>query len=108
MIEEGEIFNSNDVVSLFTNTPIVQSPEVIRSKLKRDSDLNKRTLPTVDVINERLSLRTHTNKKKDINKTSKGFVAILYVEGQPEPAVRIFRKHDIATAMSPTPLCANY
>ena len=54
MIEEGEIFNSHDVVSLFTNTPIVQSLDVIRSRLEKDSDLNKRTLLTVDDIIELL------------------------------------------------------
>ena len=42
-----------------------------------------------------------TNKKKDNNKKSKGYVAIPYVEGLSEPATRIFRKHDIATVMSP-------
>ena len=39
MIEEGEIFNSHDVVSLFTNTPIDQSLDVLRSRLVNDSTL---------------------------------------------------------------------
>ena len=54
MIEEGEIFNSHDVVSLFTNTPIDQSLDVIRTRLKNDKDLNKRTLLSVDDIIELL------------------------------------------------------
>ena len=54
MIEEGEIFNSHDVVSLFTNTPTVQLLNVIRSRLEKDSDLNKRTLLPVDDITELL------------------------------------------------------
>ena len=61
MIEEGEIFNSHDVVSLFTNTPIVQSLDVIRSsRLEKDSDLNKRTLLTVDDIIELLRFELTT------------------------------------------------
>ena len=43
MIEEGEIFNSHDVVSLFTNTPIAESLDVIRDRLERDDTLKKRT-----------------------------------------------------------------
>ena len=50
MIEEGEIFNSHDVVSLFTNTPIDQSLEVIGTRLKNDSTLGKRTLLNVEDI----------------------------------------------------------
>ncbi|XP_072025294.1 uncharacterized protein [Amphiura filiformis] len=50
-IEEGEIFNSHDVVSLFTNTPIDKSLEVIKSRLEDDKTLKNRTLLTVaDVI----------------------------------------------------------
>ena len=48
--EEGEIFNSHDVVSLFTNTPIDQSLDVIRSRLENDSTLGQRTLLSVDDI----------------------------------------------------------
>ena len=54
MIEEGEIFNSHDVVSLFTNTPINQSLEVIGTRLKNDSTLGKRTLLNVEDIIELL------------------------------------------------------
>ncbi|XP_072051475.1 uncharacterized protein [Amphiura filiformis] len=51
MIEEGEIFNSHDVVSLFTNTPIEKSLEVIKSRLEADKTLKKRTLLSVtDVL----------------------------------------------------------
>ena len=50
MIEEGEIFNSHDVVSLFTNTPIAESLDVIRDRLERDDTLKKRTLLSVEDI----------------------------------------------------------
>ena len=50
IIEEGEIFNSHDVVSLFTNTPIDQSLDVIRTRLQGDSSLKDRTLLSVDDI----------------------------------------------------------
>ena len=50
MIEEGEIFNSHDVVSLFTNTPIDQSLDVIRSRLENDSTLGQRTLLSAEDI----------------------------------------------------------
>ena len=49
-IEEGEIFNSHDVVSLFTNTPINKSLEVIRSRLENNTTLKDRTLLSVDDI----------------------------------------------------------
>ncbi|XP_072033048.1 uncharacterized protein [Amphiura filiformis] len=50
MIEEGEIFNSHDVVSLFTNTPIDESLNVIKARLEHDKTLSKRTLLAVDDI----------------------------------------------------------
>ena len=44
------MFNSHDVVSLFTNTPIDQSLHVIRTRLQCDSSLKDRTLLSVDDI----------------------------------------------------------
>ena len=43
-LEEDDMFVSHDVVSLFTNTPIPQSIEIISNKLKKDKTLKKRTL----------------------------------------------------------------
>ncbi|XP_072033416.1 uncharacterized protein [Amphiura filiformis] len=54
MIEEEEIFNSHDVVSLFTNTPIEQSLQVIKSRLENDTTLKERTLLSVDEVLELL------------------------------------------------------
>ena len=51
-MEEGEIFNSHDVVSLFTNVPINETLNIIRERLESDRDLNKRTLLTVDDLME--------------------------------------------------------
>ena len=53
-IEEGEIFNSHDVVSLFTNTPIKESLDVIKNRLQNDKDLKQRTLLLVDDVIELL------------------------------------------------------
>ena len=53
-IEEGEIFNSHDVVSLFTNTPVDRSLEVIKQRLLQDKTLKQRTLFSVDDIMELL------------------------------------------------------
>ena len=51
-IEEGEmeIFNSHDVVLLFTNTPIDKSMEVIKRRLLQDKTLKQRPLLSVDDI----------------------------------------------------------
>ncbi len=54
LIEEDEIFNSHDVVSLFTNTPIDESLNIIKERLESDKTLNKRTLLNVDDIIELL------------------------------------------------------
>ena len=40
-IEEEEIFNSHNVVSFFTNTPIDKALELICSRLEKDSRLKK-------------------------------------------------------------------
>ena len=53
-IEEGEILNTHDVVSLFTNTPVDRSLEVIKQRLLQDKTLKQRTLLSVDDIMELL------------------------------------------------------
>ena len=53
-LEEDDMFVSHDVVSLFTNTPIPQSIEIISNKLKKDKTLKKRTLLTPEDIVELL------------------------------------------------------
>ena len=53
-LEEDDMFVSHDVVSLFTNTPIPQSIEIISNKLKKDKTLKKRTLLTPENIVELL------------------------------------------------------
>ncbi len=51
MIDDGDILNSHDVVSLFTNTPIEKSLEIIKDRLERDISLQDRTkLNTDDII----------------------------------------------------------
>ena len=42
-MEENEIMNSHDVVSQFTNAPIIKSLEVIRKKLEKDKTLSDHT-----------------------------------------------------------------
>ena len=50
-LAEDEMFASHDVVSLFTNTPIPQSIEIIRRRLQNDKTLRKRTfLEVADII----------------------------------------------------------
>ena len=53
-LEEDDMFVSHDVVSLFTNTPIPQSTEIISNKLKKDKTLKKRTLLAPEDIVELL------------------------------------------------------
>ena len=53
-LEEDDMFVSHDVVSLFTNTPIPQSIEIISNKLKKDKTLKKRTLLAPEDIVELL------------------------------------------------------
>ncbi|XP_072030474.1 uncharacterized protein [Amphiura filiformis] len=50
LIEENDIFNSHDVVSLFTNTPIDKSLDIIKDRLEKDKTLNTRTNLTPDDI----------------------------------------------------------
>ena len=50
IIDPEDIFNSHDVVSLFTNTPIVDTLSIIREYLMKDHNLKFRTSLTVDDI----------------------------------------------------------
>ncbi len=50
IIDPEDIFNSHDVVSLFTNTPIVDTLSIIREYLMKDHNLKFRTNLTVDDI----------------------------------------------------------
>ena len=54
-LDEEDMFVSHDVVSLFTNTPISQSTEIIKNRLQKDKSLKKRTLLTPDDIVELLN-----------------------------------------------------
>jgi hypothetical protein len=54
MIEEDDIFNSHDVVSLFTNTPINKTLEIIKTRLQKDKTLKNRTKLNTDDIMELL------------------------------------------------------
>ena len=51
-LEDDEYLISHDVVSLFTNTPVALTLDIIRKRLEQDSNLNKRTRLTVDDIME--------------------------------------------------------
>ncbi|XP_072044089.1 uncharacterized protein [Amphiura filiformis] len=53
-IEEGDIFDSHDVVSLFTNTPIDKTLSIIKNRLSDDKTLKNRTNLNVDDIMELL------------------------------------------------------
>ena len=53
-LEEDDMFVSHDVVSLFSNTPIPKSTEIISNKLKKDKTLKKRTLLAPEDIVELL------------------------------------------------------
>jgi len=60
MIEDDEIFSSHDVVSLFTNTPIPETLNIIRDQLASDSTLKDRTLLGVDDIMKLLEFTATT------------------------------------------------
>ena len=51
-VEDFEIMNSHDVISLFTKTPIEQTLRIIRSRLEQDRDLKNRTKLTVNDLME--------------------------------------------------------
>ncbi|XP_072035701.1 uncharacterized protein [Amphiura filiformis] len=55
MIDDGDILNSHDVVSLFTNTPIDKSLDVIKARLESDNTLKDRTKLNADDIIQLLS-----------------------------------------------------
>ncbi|XP_072020422.1 uncharacterized protein [Amphiura filiformis] len=51
LIDDGDIFNSHDVVSLFTNTPIDKTLEIDRDRLIKDTTLPERTrLNATDIM----------------------------------------------------------
>ena len=54
LCHKDDMFVSHDAVSLFTNTPIPQSIEIISNKLKKDQTLKKRTLLAPEDIVELL------------------------------------------------------
>ena len=54
LLKRTNFFNSHDVVSLFTNTPIKESLDIIKKRLMEDKDLKKRTNLSVDSIIELL------------------------------------------------------
>ena len=49
-LEEDEMLNSHDVVSLFTNVPIPEAMKIIRQNLMDDNDLKNRTNLSVDDV----------------------------------------------------------
>ena len=51
-LDEDEVLISHDVVSLFTNTPIGLTLNIIRNKLEQDKGLHKRTKLTVNDLVE--------------------------------------------------------
>ena len=54
IVDEGDIFNSHDVVSLFTNTPIDKCLDTIKDRLINDSTLKDTTRLAPDDIIELL------------------------------------------------------
>ncbi|XP_035658161.1 uncharacterized protein LOC118403535 [Branchiostoma floridae] len=55
IVEEGEMFVSHDVVSLFTNTPVPETLNIIKDRLLADTDLKNRTKLQVEDIMELLT-----------------------------------------------------
>ena len=59
IVDEGDIYNSHDVVSLFTNTPIEKCLDIIKDRLINDSTLKDRTrLVPDDIIELKFVLTT--------------------------------------------------
>jgi hypothetical protein len=54
LIDDGEIFNSHDVASLFINTPIQKTMEIIRDRFNNDTTLPNGTKLTANDIMELL------------------------------------------------------
>ncbi len=59
-LEDDEVLVSFDVVALFTNTPIPETLDIVRSRLENDKTLKNRTRLTVDDIIELLGLVLNT------------------------------------------------
>ena len=49
-LQQEDVFNSHDVVSLFSKTPIQETLPIIRERLDKDQDLKKTTNLEVDDI----------------------------------------------------------
>ncbi len=49
-IQDGDIFNSHDVVSLFTNSPIPETLKIMEDRLRKDNKLKERTTLSVSDI----------------------------------------------------------
>ena len=60
IVEEDEMFVSHDVVSLFTNTPISETLNIIKDRLTKDSDLKNRTRLEVEDIMQLLKFALTT------------------------------------------------
>ena len=74
-IEDGDIFNSHDVVSLFTNTPITKTLDIVREYLEKDTTLKQRTLLSVEDVMELLEFvltTTYFSFRGDIYKQKFG------------------------------------
>ena len=98
-IEKGEIMNSHDVVSLFTNVPIREALIIIRRKLRSDKTLHRCTNLTADDIMELLKFllsTTYFSYNGEIYKQIQGapmgspvsvVVSNLYMEDHEETAI---------------------
>ena len=74
-IEDGDIFNSHDVVSLFTNTPITKTLDIVREYLEKDTTLKQRTRLSVEDVMELLKFvltTTYFSFRGDIYKQKFG------------------------------------
>ena len=94
-IEEEEMFNSHNVVSLFTNTPIDKALELICSRLEKDSKLKKIFVPDIIELLKFVLLTTYISFGGKVYQQKFGssvsqIVANLYMEG--------LEQHAIATA----------
>ena len=60
VIDPGYMLCSNDVLLMYTNTPIPQTIDIIQERLKSDKTLKQRTLLEVDNIIELLEFVLNT------------------------------------------------
>ena len=71
-IEEDEIFNSHEVVSLFKNVPIDETLAIIKDRLEADNTLHQRTKLNVDdlmeILNSSAPLHTLSSVARYIDK----------------------------------------